>query len=143
MTRDDIQLFTARFIETWERADARALAMCYGDQARLNSPMFSTVTGRERIEKSYVDLFRVFEKWHITIDRMIIDTVGAQRAVVLATSQATHVGDLYGYPGSGRRFMLHSALVLEFSNGLISSETRLYDFTGMLMQLGVLMARGR
>jgi steroid delta-isomerase-like uncharacterized protein len=141
MTRDDIQLFTTRFVESWERSDARALAMCYGDHATLNSPMFSKLTGRERIEKSYVDLFRTFEKWRITIDRMIIDTVGPGRVVVLATSHATHVGELFGYPGTGRRFTLHSALILEFSNGLISSETRLYDFTGLLMQLGVLMAK--
>ena len=143
MTRDEIQLFTTRFFETWERSDARALAMGYGDHATLSSPMFSKVTGRERIEKSYVDLFRAFEKWGIVIDRMVIDTVGASRVVVLTTSHATHVGELFGYAGTGRRFTLHSALILEFSNGLISSETRLYDFTGLLMQLGVLMAKGR
>ena len=143
MTRDDLQLFTTRFVETWERSDARALAMCYGDQATLHSPMFSKVIGRERIEKSFIDLFRIFNKWRITIDRLVIDTVGASRVVVLTTSHATHVGELFGYPGTGRRFTAHSALILEFSDSLISSETRLYDFTGLLMQLGVLTAKGR
>lgn len=143
MTRDDIQLFATRFLATWERSDPRALAMCYSDGATLNSPLFSKVTGRERIEKSYEDLFRVFDRWRITIDQIVIDTVGTSRVVALTTSQATHVGELFGYSGSGRRFTLHTALTLEFSNSLISSETRLYDFTGLLMQLGVLMAKGR
>ena len=141
MTREDIERFATRFLATWERSDARALAMCYSDTATLISPLFSKVTGRDRIEKSYVDLFRVFEQWRITIDQMVIDTVGGSRAMVLTTSQATHAGELFGYAGTGRRFVLHSALIVEFSNGLISSETRLYDFTGMLMQLGVLMAK--
>ena len=143
MMRDDIQLFATRFLETWERADPRALAMCYSDKATLNSPMFSKVTGRERIEKSYVDLFRVFEKWRITINQLVIDTSVGQRLVVLTTSQATHVGELFGYSGTGRRFTLHTALIIEFSNSVIASETRLYDFTGLLMQLGVLQAKGR
>jgi len=117
--------------------------MSYSDQATLHSPMFSKVIGRERIEKSFVDLFRAFDKWRITIDRMVIDTVGTSRVVVLTTSHANHVGELFGYPGTGRRFTAHSALILEFSDSLISTETRLYDFTGLLMQLGVLMAKSR
>jgi predicted ester cyclase len=117
--------------------------MCYGDAATLSSPMFSRVIGRDRIEKSYVDLFRVFDQWRIAIEQMVIDTVDGGRGMVLTTSQTTHTGELFGYAATGRRITLHSALIFEFSNGLISAETRLYDFTGMLMQLGVLMAKAR
>ena len=46
-------------------------------------------------------------------------------------------------PSDRSGFTVHWALILEFSGSLISSETRLYDFTGLLMQLGVLMAKGR
>jgi steroid delta-isomerase-like uncharacterized protein len=143
MTRDEIQSFTTRFVDTWHKADVRALAACYAGDATIISPMFSTVKGREKIETSYRDLFRVFGEWRITVDQTVIDTVGGERAVLLTTNQATHVGDMFGYPGTGRRFTLRVALIFAFTSGHIASETRLYDFTGLLVQLGVLKAKAR
>ncbi len=142
MTRDDIQAFTNRLVESWERSDVRALSACYTDDATIDSPLLGKRTGREQIEASFRDLFRVFGKWRITIDNTVIDTVGG-RAVVQTTAQATHVGEMFGYPASNRRFTLRTALLFEFGKGRITSETRLYDFTGLLVQLGVLTAKGR
>lgn len=142
MTRDEIRTFTERFITTWERADVPALAVCYSEQATIDSPMFQKVIGRERIEQSFRELFRAFEKWQFTVDDVVIDTADRERCVVLATAQATHVGDVFGYPGSGRRFTLRTAFTLHFGDGVISSESRLYDFTGLLVQVGVLRAKG-
>jgi len=73
---------------------------------------------------------------------VVVDTVGGEAAALVTTSQATHVGDMFGYPGSRRRFTLTTVLMLRFSGGRIASETRLYDFTGLLVQLGVLKASG-
>ena len=44
-------------------------------------------------------------------------------------------------PGTGRRVEVSGAFVMRFENGLIVSERRLYDFVGMLLQLGVLKAK--
>jgi steroid delta-isomerase-like uncharacterized protein len=143
MTHDDIESFIARFVETWHQADVRALAACYTPDAVISSPMFSTVNGREKVEASYRDLFRVFEHWRLSVDSTVIDTVGGERAAVVTTNQATHVGEMFGYPGTGRRFTMRTALIFEFKDGHIASETRLYDFTGLLVQLGVLKAKGR
>jgi len=49
---------------------------------------------------------------------------------------------VFGYPGSGKHFTLKVAFVLRFAGDLIAAETRVYDFTGMLVQLGVLRAKG-
>jgi len=142
MTRDELQTFTQRFVQTWERGDERALAGCYAEDATLDSPMFQTVKGRERIEQSYRDLFRVFERWRITVNDIIIDTTDTPRVALLTTSQLTHAGAVFGHPGSGRRITLRTVLLFRFDRGLITSESRLYDFTGLLVQLGVLKAKG-
>ena len=44
-------------------------------------------------------------------------------------------------PGIGRRIERTVAYILTFRDGLIVNERRVYDFTNMLMQLGVLKAR--
>lgn len=141
MTRDELHRFINRFLETWERGDVRALAMCYGPHAALNSPMFQKVNGRERIEQSYHDLFRIFNHWKFDVDDTVIDPE-QQRVVILGMSNATHTGEAFGYPGSGRRFTVRTMLMFRFEDGLIAGESRLYDFTGLLVQVGVLKAKG-
>lgn len=142
MTRDDIQTFVNKLMEAYERADERALSACYLEDATVESPMLGRRSGLEQIQGSFRDLFRVLSNWRITIDTTAIDPVNG-RAVVLVTAQATHAGEMFGYPASRKRVTLRTALYFVFSRGRIASETRLYDFTGLLLQLGVLTAKGR
>ena len=141
MTTEDIRAFFTRFLEVWAREDLRAIVGCYADNARIDSPMFHTVTVRADIEKSFQDLFRAFDDWTFHIDDIVIDRGPEDRAVLFYTSQATHRGDLFGMPGTGRRAEVKSAFLVSFENGCIASERRLYDFTGLLVQLGVLKAK--
>jgi steroid delta-isomerase-like uncharacterized protein len=140
MTRDDIQAFAQRFLTTWERADPQALAACYAADATVDSPMFQKAVGREQIEETYFETFRIFAGFKFTLDDIIIDAE-SMRAVAIVTTQATQIGEAFGYPGSGRHFTLKVAFVLRFSGDSIISETRVYDFTGLLVQLGVLRAK--
>ena len=142
MTRDDIERFVTRFVETWQRGDVRALGACYAEHASVDSPMLGRLSGRERIEQSFRDLFRVFADWDIEIDALVVDPAG-ESAALSTTSQATHVGDIFGYPGTRRRFTIATVLMLKFVDGRIASEARVYYFTGLLTQLGVLKTRGR
>jgi steroid delta-isomerase-like uncharacterized protein len=140
MTRDDIQAFAQRFLTTWEQGDPRALAACYAGDATVDSPMFQKAVGREQIEQMYLETFRIFSGFTFTLEDIIIDAESL-RAVAIVTSQATQIGEAFGYPGSGRHFTLKAAFVLRFAGDLIASETRVYDFTGLLVQLGVLRAK--
>ena len=54
---------------------------------------------------------------------------------------ATHTGTFMGLPGTGRRVEVEGVCFFEMSEGLIAHERRYYDFTGMLIQLGVLKAK--
>ncbi|MBA2301044.1 MAG: hypothetical protein H0W08_00255 [Acidobacteria bacterium] len=46
-----------------------------------------------------------------------------------------------GIPGSGKRIEFDCVLILDLYDGLIKRERRIYDFTGMLIQLGVLRGK--
>lgn len=141
MTHDEIRTFIERYVESWKREDVRGLAELYAENARIDSPMFHTVIGRPGIEKSFRDLFGAFSDWEFRIDDVIIDSGDNAKAVLAYTTRITHRGDLFGMPGTGRRLDNSAVHILQFENGRIVSDRRLYDFTGVLIQLGVLKAK--
>jgi len=141
MTSAEIRAFIEHFIHAWEEEDLPALLDCYAEDARLDSPMFHTVEGRAQIGKSFSDLFEAFDDWDLQIDDILIERGPDDRAALVFTSHVTHRGVIFGMPGTGRRVETKCALILRFKNGRIASERRLYDFTGLLVQLGVLKAR--
>jgi predicted ester cyclase len=67
--------------------------------------------------------------------------VDGRRAAQLATMTGTHVGGFLGLPPSGRRFQVPVVFLYTFADGRVIDERRVYDFTGMLMQVGVLKAK--
>jgi predicted ester cyclase len=105
------------------------------------SPIFHTLKGRAQVERSYADLFRAFANPSIRVDDIVISTGEPPRAVIVWTTQSIHSGEIFGVPGTGRRIERTVAYILTFRDGLIINERRVYDFTNMLMQLGVLKAR--
>jgi steroid delta-isomerase-like uncharacterized protein len=141
MTHDEIRAFIERYVESWKREDVRGLAALYAENARIESPLFHTVIGQPGIEKSFRDLFGAFSDWDFRIDDLIIDSGDEAKAVLVFTTRITHRGDLLGMPGTGRRLENKVVHILRFENGRIVSDRRLYDFTGVLVQLGVLKAK--
>jgi len=141
MTSDEIRSFLDRFVRAWEKQDVPALGACYTDDCTVVSPIFHTLRGRAQVERSYRDLFRAFANPSIHVDDTVISTGEPPRAVIVWTVQSIHAGEIFGVPGSGRRIERTSAYIMTFRGGLIGSERRVYDFTNMLMQLGVLKAR--
>ena len=49
--------------------------------------------------------------------------------------------DFCGLDPTGKRFQMHCAFLFFFADGNIEREVRLHDFTGILVQLGVLKAK--
>jgi steroid delta-isomerase-like uncharacterized protein len=141
MTNDEIRTFIARYVDAWERENVQALVDCYTENAHVESPMFHTIVGRADIAKSFKHVFGAFDDWDITLDDVLIDHDPVDRAVFVYTSQVTHRGDIFGMPGTGRRVESSGAFILRFDDGRIASERRVYDFTGLLVQLGVLKAK--
>lgn len=141
MTSDEIRSFLDRFVRAWETQDAQALGACYAPDCTVVSPIFHTMKGREQLERSYRDLFRAFANPSIHVDDVVISSDAPPRAVIVWTVQAIHAGEIFGVPGSGRRIERTIAYIMTFRDGVIVNERRVYDFTNMLMQLGVLKAK--
>ena len=138
MTRDEAVRLLAQREDGFRRGDAAAMAAAYAEDAVLISPMFGTVTGREAIRATHVKLFQVFNDMTIRVEDVIFEN---DRGAQSWAGHATHTHELFGVAPSGRRFEIHGVFVFEFKDGKIAQERRLYDFTGLLLQLGVLKAK--
>ena len=141
MTSDDIRSFVDRFVRAWEKQDVAALGACYAPDCTVVSPIFHTLRGRAQVERSYNELFRAFANPSIRVDDTVISTEPPPRAVIVWTIQSIHVGEIFGMPGTGKRIERTVAYIITFRDGMIVNERRVYDFTNMLMQMGVLKAK--
>jgi steroid delta-isomerase-like uncharacterized protein len=141
MTNDEIRSFLDRFRQAWETQDVPALAACYADDCVVVSPIFNTLTGRSQVEKSYADLVKAFATQQISVEDVVIGNDDPPRAVIVWHLHSTQVGEVFGLPPSGKKIDRTVAFILTLRDGLITKETRIYDFTSLLVQLGALRAK--
>lgn len=141
MTSAEIRTFCERFAGAWVREDVDALTACYADDCEVISPIFRTLRGRTEVEGSFRDLFKALSDYNIQVNDIIVDHDGGERAVLVWTAQSTHRGEIFGMPGTGRRIENEVAFIFRFQGDKIALDRRIYDFTRMLMQIGVLKAK--
>jgi predicted ester cyclase len=72
------------------------------------------------------------------LEELLID---GDRVVQIGTLTGTDTGGLMGMVPSGRPAVIPIVYFSKVANGEIVYERRVYDFTGMLVQIGVLKAR--
>jgi predicted ester cyclase len=138
MTRDEALALTTRRLDNYNRHDALALAADHAEDSRILSPIFATIQGRRAIEGSYRSLFTAFPDWTMKSEEPIVD---GDRIAQVTYVSATHMSELFGLPGTGKRFEFTCVVVLTIADGKIVHERRVYDFTGLLMQIGVLKTK--
>jgi steroid delta-isomerase-like uncharacterized protein len=138
MTREDAVRFFADQQAEWNARDAEALARRHTPDGTIVSPIFRTVQGFDGILRSYRALFTTFPDWQYIGEEPMVD--GSRLAQPFRV-HATHSAEFMGLPGSGRKFDIEGVRVFEMKDGLIAYERRYYDFTGLLIQLGVLRGK--
>ena len=138
MTREQIVSVMQAMQRAWNVRDAAALAALHADDGVVHSPMFGEVHGRAEIEQAYREMFRGFADWNFEGQELIID---GNRAAQTFIATATHTSELFGVEATHRKFKVQGVLVFELRDGKIQAERRLYDFTSLLLQLGVLKAK--
>jgi steroid delta-isomerase-like uncharacterized protein len=136
MTRDAITDMFTRRLECWRAADAASLAAAHAKDGTVFSPMFGAVVGRPAIDRSYEKLFQVFENWTIDNSQLLVD---GNRVAQMYEGHSTHIGEMFGVAPTGKSIVTRGVFIFELNEqGLILTERRFYDFSAMLIQIGVL-----
>ena len=138
MKRKEIKAVLAEWLKAWKRRDAVALTAPYSEDAVYNSMLAGTIQGHAAIESLYRSWFAAFPEMEFEVESQVID-----RATVawFWSQRGRHLGDFCGLAGSGRSFILQGAFLMTLQDGRITSMRSLYDFTGLLVQIGVLKAK--
>ena len=138
MNREELQAVAEAYVDAFRRHDAAALAGSHSIDGLVESPMFATLQGRQAIEESYRQLFAAFPDFDLRLDSVLVDP---PRVAMTTTNFGTHVNEFLGLPGTGKHFEFLLARLVTVENGLIARERRIYDFTGFLVQIGILRAK--
>ena len=137
LTRDEILAMFARRQEAFDDLDAARLAADYADDVVIESPM-SGRHGKADAERNLRAFFDAFLDLKATFDPPIVD---GQHVGVIGMCEGTNIGGFMGIAPSGRGFKLRTVMMFELRGGKIVREQRIYDFTGMLIQIGILKAK--
>jgi steroid delta-isomerase-like uncharacterized protein len=138
VTRDEIAAMFVRREEAFEEMDAAALAADYADDAVIESPVGGTHRGPAAAAKVFDGLFHAFADHTRHQEDLLID---GNRVAQVLTLEGTNIGGFLGLPPSGKHFRVPAVFLYELHGNKIVRERRIFDFTGMLVQLGVLKAR--
>ncbi|MGA2262226.1 MAG: ester cyclase [Acidobacteriota bacterium] len=138
MTYEEIEAILADWLQSMERRDAASLAARFSEDAIYTSMVAGTIRGRPAIEAMYRGWFTAFPEMVFEVESRLID--GA-RAAVLWSQQGRHLGEFVGIPATDRSFVLPGVFFMTFMEGKIVSLRSIYDFTGLLIQVGVLKAK--
>ena len=138
MTREAILALISAREHLWRGHDSAGLAKAHAEFGIVEGPIFGKVQGRAAIEASYAEVFNGFGDSILELADPMVD---GDRCVQIFTWHGTHTREMFGLPPTNRRFTVRGALFYEFKDGHIAHERRIYDFTGLLVQIGVLRPR--
>jgi len=138
MTRDEIVAFFERRQELYDDFDAAALAADYADDVVIESPLAGTHRGRAAAEQALRAVFEAFRDMKMKMGSLVID---GDRVAQVLSIEGTHIGEFMGVPPSSKPFRLTAVFLYELGARQIIRERRIYDFTGLLVQIGLLKAK--
>jgi len=139
MTRDHIVALFARRQQAWDRLDAAALAADFTDDATVESPLAGgSASGRDAIEKLYATYFAAFPDFKMEQELLVIDGDSVAQLVQVT---GTDSGGFMGMAPTHRKITFRCGLFHLMRDGQVTRERRVYDFTGLLIQVGLLKAK--
>lgn len=139
MAREEIIAFFDRRQAAYDTHDAAALAADYAPDCLVDSPTGGTHQGRVAAQAVLQAIFDAFADLTVRpADSLVID---GSRVAQIVTIAGTHIGTFLGVPPTRRSFRFAGVFVYELKDRQIVREHRVYDFTGLLVQIGVLKAK--
>ncbi len=139
MTRDEVISLIARCQQALDRRDAVALAAEHADACVMDSPTAGgALTGRPAISAVYTAWFSGFPDLVATAEEVLID---GDRFAQRFTLSGTDTGGFLGVPATGKPFRLPMLWLCRLHAGQIVHSRPIYDFSGMLIQIGLLKAK--
>jgi steroid delta-isomerase-like uncharacterized protein len=137
MTRDQIAAMFERRRVAYERHDAATLVADYAADCVIESPSGGTHQGQAAAEQV---LRAVFDALDVKLHQQSVMIDGDAVAQVVSI-EGQDVGRFLGLSPTGKSFRVPGVFLYDLRDGRIARERRIYDFTGLLIQTGLLKAK--
>ena len=138
LTHEEMTALFVRRQVAFDNMDADALSRDYADDCLVDSPAAGTLRGAAAVDRARRAWFEAFPDLKYRTERVVID---GNHVMQLLTLEGTDIGGFMGLDPSGKSFKAPAVFVYEFRDRKIVRETRIYDFTGVLVQIGLLKAK--
>jgi len=138
VTREEIIALFEKRQKAYDDLDATALAADYTDDCVIESPMGGTHQGRDAARSFFESFFGAFVDMTFDVERLLIDGCFVAQIVRI---EGTHMGPFHGLAPTGKPFHFTAAVLYDLEGPRIARERRIYDFTGLMVQIGVLKAK--
>ena len=138
MTRDEIASMLELRFSALNSRDLTTLMSLHAADGVVDSPLGGHAKGSEAIRKVYEAWVASFPDAQFEPEAPIVD---GERVAQVATVKGTDMGGFMGLAPTGKRFTMPMVFLFVIKDGKIQHERRVYDFTGLMIQLGVLKAK--
>jgi predicted ester cyclase len=122
----------------WARRDVHALVAQHTADCVMDSHLAGRVQGHGAIAEVYDAWFRAFPDSVLAAERAIVD---GNRVAEMVIQTGTDTGGFLGAPPTNKPFRLPIVWFLTIDGRQFSYVRPLYDFTGLLIQIGMLKAK--
>jgi steroid delta-isomerase-like uncharacterized protein len=138
MTRDEMASLLELRFSALNGRDLPTLMSVHAADGVVESPMGGHAKGTEAIRKVYEAWLASFPDAQFEAEPPIVD---GDRVAQVTIVKGTDMGGFMGLPPTGKRFTMPMVFLFVMKDGKIQHERRVYDFTGLMIQLGVLKAK--
>ena len=137
-TREAMEAVMLRWLAGIRQRDLQALADMVSADCVIESLSGAGLAGKDGIKQLYGEWLSAFPDVAVHAQEMLVD---GDRGVLSITMAGTDKGGFMGLPPTGRSFRLSIVIVLTVTDGQIVRYRSVYDFTGLLVQVGILKAK--
>jgi len=137
-TRDRTAAVLAQLVTAMKQHDLDGLVALASDDCVVESMTKGGLSGRAGIRALFHEWLTAFPDMAVHAQETIID---GDRGVLVLTLAGTDLGGFMGLPATGKSFRLSVAIVLTVAENKIVRYRSVYDFTGLLVQVGILKAK--
>jgi len=127
-----------RWLTAMKARDLETLVALASPDCVAESMLTGQLSGREGIRQIFREVFKAFPDFAVHAQETLIDE---DRGVLVLTSAGTDLGGFMGLPPTGRAFRVAVVIVLTVANDQVVRYRSVYDFTGLLVQVGILKAK--
>jgi steroid delta-isomerase-like uncharacterized protein len=137
VTREAIAALFDRRRAAFDRHDVAALVPDYAQDCVVESPTGGVHHGPTAVGQVLQMVFDALDvKMHE--ESLLIDGDSAAQVLVI---EGTDSGQFLGLPPTGKSFRIPAVFLYDLKDDRIARERRIYDFTGLLVQIGLLKAK--